>query len=51
MAGEWARYCKGARDLRVEGDVVDVKFVEGGRHHRITVEDTPEAYRLVGSPH
>jgi hypothetical protein len=48
MAAEWTRLCKGARDLRVEGDTLDVRFAEGGRHHVVSVEDTGDAYRLVG---
>lgn len=47
MGAEWTSFCKGARDLRVDGDVVDVLFV-GGRHHRLSVEDAGDAYRVIG---
>ncbi len=47
MGADWAFFCKGARDLRVDGDAIDVQFV-GGRHHRLSVEDAGDAYRVVG---
>src|SRR4029078_10446546 len=47
VAAEWARFCKGARDFRLDGDHVEIQFVEG-RHHRLSIEDAGDAYRVVG---
>jgi hypothetical protein len=47
VAADWTTFCKGARDLRVDGDSVEVRFAEG-RHHVLTVEDIGKAFRLVG---
>ena len=47
MTADWAGFCKGARDLRVEGDRVEIQFAEG-RHHQLTIEDTGDAYRVIG---
>jgi hypothetical protein len=47
VSAEWTRFCEGARDLRVEGDRVEIQFAEG-RRHQLTVEDAGDAYRVVG---
>ncbi|MGO9708533.1 MAG: YbjN domain-containing protein [Polyangiaceae bacterium] len=47
MTAEWTSFCKGARDLRVDGERIEVLFTQG-RHHMLTVEDAGEAYRLIG---
>jgi len=46
MGREWVRWCKGAA-LAVEGDEVEVRFPDE-RGHRVRVEYTGEAFRLVG---
>ena len=47
MTAEWTALCRGARDLRVDGDQVEVRFAEG-RHHRLTVEDAGNVFRVTG---
>jgi hypothetical protein len=44
---EWTELCKGARDLRIDGDEVEVRFAEG-RHHRLTVEGAGNVFRVMG---
>lgn len=47
MSTEWTRLCKGARDLAVDGDQVEVRFAHG-RRHQLSIEDSGNAYHVAG---
>lgn len=46
MAADWVRFCRG-KDFTIEEPHVDVGL-DDGRRHRVTVEDQPNAYQLMG---
>ena len=47
MAAEWVRYCKGASEVSIDGDFIEVRFA-GGRRHRLRVTEEPDLLRLRG---
>jgi hypothetical protein len=47
MAADWTALCRGARDLRIDGDSVEVRFAQR-RHHVLSVEPGDDAWRLQG---
>jgi hypothetical protein len=42
---DWKTWCRGVRDLTVDGDVVEVQL-PGERVHRVTIADAPRALML-----